>query len=298
MRKKRFAVLSMVAAIIVIMLLLDSSGNPIVSRAFANDFKPSFCFSEKIDDISSAQALLLPLRDRSFILNCQEVQALAFGTSGQAFEAAKKHQADIAKKYEDVRKYFLELRDKLKSKERGEAIKLVQEMLPYALAGVAFPPWLGTEWNFYGSNKKPSEGSIACGYFVAATLYAVGFNVKITLETSNQRHYRIAGLISEEIVKKLAGSSSIRRFSNRPLSEVVDKVKEMGAGVYVIGLDCHVAFLVYEEGGPVWLWHSKPNHEVRLEKPEDDPFVANSKYRVIGKLDSYTAELWLDGKSL
>jgi len=241
---------------------------------------------------------MLPLIEKNLSPSCRELSMLTFGGDGSGLEEVRKRKSEIAEGYDDVRTRFLHVHEELRKRPRSEALKAVEEMLPYALAGVAFPPWLGTEWNFYGASKKPGEGSIACGYFVAATLYAVGLNVKITLETGDKRHYRLVGSTSEEIIKNLVSPSSIKRFSNRPLSEVVDKVKEVGSGIYVIGLDCHVAFLAYEKDEPVWLWRSKPNHEVRLEKPEDDPLVARSRYRIIGKLALRTAEMWLDGKPI
>lgn len=133
---------------------------------------------------------------------------------------------------------------------------------------------------------------------MAATLYAVGFNVKISLVQEKKRHYRLAGLPSEQIILKLVDNGSIHRFSNRPLSEVVETLKDMGPGVFLIGLDQHVAYLVWDGQGPVLAWHAKPGFAVALEDPANDPYIAESKYRVLGKLDQRSASIWLKGIEL
>ena len=50
---------------------------------------------------------------------------------------------------------------------------------PAALEKAAFPPRLGTPWDFYGAGDTPGQGQIACGYFIAASLDAIGFNVGV-----------------------------------------------------------------------------------------------------------------------
>ena len=65
-----------------------------------------------------------------------------------------------------------------------------------------------------------------------------------------------------------------------------------------MGLDRHFGFLVHDGQGPVMLWHAKPGHEVRVERPADAPYFADSRYRVVAKLDRRAARQWLDGTEI
>jgi hypothetical protein len=248
-------------------------------------FLPPYCKSA-----DPAGPFLKDLHQNGLILDCR--QLVPFRNS--LFSKRK----EIAGRYDEMRERFLNIRDQLRSKPRKTALSEAEELLPLALTQAAFPPWLGTTWNFYGASSIPGQGEIACGYFVAATLHAVGFNVKISLKDKNKRHYTLAGLPSEQIILKLVDEKSIRRFSNRPIAEVKETIKEMGPGIYLIGLDQHVAYLVWDGSGDVMAWHAKPGHEVVLEKPEEAPFISESKYRIIGKLDGRSVSIWLDQRQL
>jgi hypothetical protein len=139
-----------------------------------------------------------------------------------------------------------------------------------------FPHWYDTPWTFYGKTRTPKKGSIACGYFVTTILTDVGF--KIPLE-------KWAKLASESFIIKL---SQVKRFSNKSISEIETYLYSQGDGLYLVGLDCHVGFLLVKDKSVKFI-HSnyyKPEIGVMSENIyEKNPF-ADSKYRVIGKLFS------------
>ena len=67
------------------------------------------------------------------------------------------------------------------------------------------PPWVGTEWAFYGTTQTPGEGEIACGYFVSTVLRDAGVKVE---------RVKLAQQASEYIVKTFAEAEHVRRFRN------------------------------------------------------------------------------------
>jgi hypothetical protein len=151
------------------------------------------------------------------------------------------------------------------------------------------PRWDGTPWEFSGTSRVPGEGSIACGYFVSTTLQEAGLRVE---------RARLAQQPSEDIIKTLAPPEAIARFSNAPIEKFVAAVASRGDGLYVVGLDIHVGFLIVR-GGQVFFHHASyvgPAKVVRERASESSPLV-DSKYRVIGKLftDDSLIDAWLRG---
>lgn len=51
---------------------------------------------------------------------------------------------------------------------------------------------------------------------------------------------------SEIFIKRLS-SDKIKRLSDKPISVVEYYLKETGKGLYLVGLDCHVGFIVVRE---------------------------------------------------
>ncbi len=139
-----------------------------------------------------------------------------------------------------------------------------------------FPAWRGTRWSYNGVSRVPGRGSIACGAFVVFTLQDAGFRVP----------WRMLRQPSENIIKNLVPAETIRRYANaRPVPDVVADIRRQGDGLYMVGLDYHVGFLV-NRGGVVTFWHStvfEPGRVVGQPADEFSPFT-ESRYRVVGKL--------------
>jgi hypothetical protein len=151
-----------------------------------------------------------------------------------------------------------------------------------------FPFWYGTDWDFNGATETPREGRIACGYFITTVLRDAGLRLS---------RVSLAQQASENIIKSLTTASFIKRFHNTPIEKFVDEVKKSGAGLYIVGLDIHVGFIL-NNGEEIYLVHSsyvEPKEVIR-EKAAESPILSSSKYRVIGKIsaDDQLMTKWLN----
>ncbi len=157
--------------------------------------------------------------------------------------------------------------------------------------------WIGTDWDFNGTTTTPNSGQIACGYLVSTVLQHAGFRLQ---------RFRVAQQAAENIVKTLAGSDGdslspgrIWRFRNAEIKEVLGPIRRGGDGVYVIGLDYHVGFLV-KRGELIEFCHSSYLGEAKVvcSDPMADPAMA-SNYHVIGELLSDAMiEGWILAKKI
>jgi hypothetical protein len=155
-----------------------------------------------------------------------------------------------------------------------------------------FPAWYGTDWDFYGTTETPKSGKIACGYFVTTVLRDAGVRVQ---------RVSLAQQASENIIKSLTNAAFIKRFHNAPIEKFVEETKKFGPGLYIVGLDVHVGFILHD-GADIWFIHSsyaEPS-EVIKEKALESPILSSSKYRVLGKIsaDDQFILKWLNQTSI
>jgi hypothetical protein len=152
------------------------------------------------------------------------------------------------------------------------------------------PSWYGTPWDFNGTTRTPGQGTIACGYFVNTVLLDAGFRLP-RIKWSQQA--------AEPITLKLAGT--VKRFRDRPVSEVEAYVLSKGDGLYKVGLDSHVGFIVVRDGVARFV-HS--NYYQRDIGVMSEPLVGNnplahSHYRILGHLlDDALMVDWITGRDL
>lgn len=152
------------------------------------------------------------------------------------------------------------------------------DMLPY---------WFGTKYGFSGTSRTPGKGQIACGYFVTTVLEDAGVKLNRT---------KLAQMASEDMIKTLLDWKSIRRYHRRPLKSFMNGIEEQGTGLYIVGLDTHTGFLIYD-GTEMNFIHASgrfPKYVVK-EPAEGSRSLANSKYRVVGKItgDERILKNWL-----
>ena len=96
--------------------------------------------------------------------------------------------------------------------------------------------WYGTTWGLGApQTKTPHEGKINCGMFVGRTLVDAGFNINAS---------KLQRQPAELIIKTLVPKSHIKRWRNKPTEAFIEGIKEMGPGLYIIGLDFHVGYLL------------------------------------------------------
>ncbi len=173
-------------------------------------------------------------------------------------------------------------------KEKDLVLNESRDFLFETITEQIIPPWFGTPWEFYGATETPGKGAIACGYFVNTILEHVGFRFN-RKEMSQQ--------MSEYIIRTLTEEENITRFRDEPLDYFIEKTKEQGEGLYIIGLDYHTGFIV-NDGTNLKFCHSAyldPYNSVTCEKAKESIPIIDSQYRVIGKiLSNNLLDKWLN----
>ncbi len=109
---------------------------------------------------------------------------------------------------------------------------------------------------------------------------------------------RMGQQASEHIAQSLVSTHPIRRSSDQPIDAFIAKVRAEGAGIYIVGLDNHVGFLIVD-GADTWFHHAGPTNVVKRERAREAPYLVASRYRVFARLfDDELVEKWLLGKPI
>lgn len=152
--------------------------------------------------------------------------------------------------------------------------------------------WLGTPWDFNGTAAEPGAGKIACGYFVATVLKDAGFRVD---------RYTLARQASGNILQSFLPRDACVLMVGKPYAEFTAAIAKREPGVYVIGLDSHVAFLVVTREGFRFV-HSSGARPWRVvdESPADAGVLQRSNWRMFGNLTEHPKLLqtWLEGRTI
>lgn len=159
---------------------------------------------------------------------------------------------------------------------RNAVVTELRQHLYQHITESMFPAWYNTEYDFNGTTQVPRQGKIACGYFVTTILEQAGLQLD---------RVALARAASEQMIQSLLQEQHIYRFSRRPLSEFLDKAKELGEGLYLVGLDTHTGFL-WNNGRELYFVHAsgRSPHCVIKELAETSWSLQKSKYRVLGSL--------------
>jgi len=150
--------------------------------------------------------------------------------------------------------------------------------------------WLGTPWDFNGTAEAPGAGKIACGYFVATVLHDSGFRVE---------RGKLGRQASQNILHTFLPKESCMVTAGEPYDKFAGRKRE--PGIYVVGLDTHVAFLVVTADGFHFIHSSGSSPwQVVDESRAEAGALARSNYRVIGNLtaDRKVLANWLNGEHL
>jgi len=171
--------------------------------------------------------------------------------------------------------------------QKSEVMAEARTLVSRSIYTEIFPSWYGTAWDFNGTTEVPTQGKIACGYFVTTVLRDAGWKVQ---------RARLAQQASENIILSLTTDAYVKRFRRVAIGDFVNAVKKWGTGIYIVGLDIHVGFVV-NDGDEVYFIHSsyvEPYTVVR-EKASESKILAASNYRVLGKItaDDRFIEKWL-----
>ena len=130
---------------------------------------------------------------------------------------------------------------------RASVLTRARARLERAIVDELTPRWMGTPWAMNGVSTEPGEGAIACGYFVATILQDAGFRLR------RVRFGQAAALRIQEATTP--PRRAVHRFLSIPPEALAERVAALGDGVYIIGLNVHVGFVVVR-GGDVRFVHS------------------------------------------
>ncbi len=149
--------------------------------------------------------------------------------------------------------------------------------------------WLGTPYDFNGTAEKPGEGKIACGYFVSTVIRDAGFKVN---------RYKLAQQPSANILRTFIPGERCLLEVGTEYGSYVDNLKQMDEGIYLVGLDTHVGFIVNRSDGMKFFHASgwRP-YSVVEETRENAGALQRSNWRMLGNLTAEPGVIrtWLSG---
>lgn len=148
--------------------------------------------------------------------------------------------------------------------------------------------WLGTTWGLGAPQTgTPQVGKINCGTFVGTVLRDAGFVVDVR---------KLQRQPSQLIIQSFVGGDRVRKYSNASMTRFLASVKDMGPGLFIIGLDFHVGFLLQTEDDLRFIHASYVTKTVVNEPAAAAIPIVSSKYRVVGKiLSPANVRAWLRG---
>ena len=197
-------------------------------------------------------------------------------------EDAKRWRKDLASRYQSAARS--DERAKILDETRG----FLETLLPSMMRC-----WLGTPWDFNGTAEQPGKGRIACGYFVSTVLRDAGFRIN---------RYQLAKQPSENILRTFLPRDALLRRIGIPYETFVAETAGLPDGVYLAGLDTHVAFLVIDRPGAFRFIHSSgsPPWCVVEEGEQEAAVLRASRYRILGNLtaDRKLALRWLNNEPM
>ena len=152
--------------------------------------------------------------------------------------------------------------------------------------------WLGTPYDFNGTAEKPGGGKVACGYFVSTVIRDAGFRVD---------RYKLAQQPSENILRTFLKSDGCLLKVGQDFESYAEWVEGMEPGVYLMGLDSHVGFIVNGAEGTRF-YHSSgwQKRGVVNEAGNKAGVLRHSNWRMIGGLTANPEVIrtWLAGEKV
>jgi hypothetical protein len=161
----------------------------------------------------------------------------------------------------------------LKNNLKNSSDSVIKIELENLILSQLIPFWYGTPWDFNGYTDTPKKGVIACGYFVSTVMKHAGFNVD---------RYKLAQQNPLNEAKTVAAGDSVEIYevNSSQLQKIF--IAEKQAGLYFVGLDFHVGFLLFRNK-ELYFIHSNyiGSEGVVFEKAiYSEAFNAASSYRI------------------
>lgn len=166
--------------------------------------------------------------------------------------------------------------------------RLIMELMLPEMMGC----WIGTPYDFNGTAEKPGGGKIACGYFVSTVLRDAGFRVN---------RFKLAQQPSQNILRTFLPPASCELRMGEDYEKYVNWVEEREPGIYLVGLDTHVGFIVNRIDG-MSFYHSSATGKVGVvnESREQARALRYSNWRLLGglTLEPDVIRVWLEGEKI
>jgi hypothetical protein len=180
----------------------------------------------------------------------------------------------------------------LKNKLKVSSDSLKKQELENLILNQLIPYWYGTPWDFNGYTETPKKGVIACGYFVSTVMKHAGFNLD---------RYKLAQQNPLNEAKTIAAGDSVEIYevNSSQLQKIF--IQEKQEGLYFVGLDFHVGFLLFRNKELYFIHSNYINAEgVVFEKAVySDAFNATTSYRIAEiSSNEKLLEKWLKGESI
>lgn len=136
----------------------------------------------------------------------------------------------------------------------------------------------------------PQQGKVGCGNFVGLVLSGVGFRV------DNRKLRRQP---SQMIIASFVSKKRTQKFSNAPNPVFWKKVRAMGPGLYIIGLDYHVGLLIQTKTEVRFIHSSVVTGMVVNEDATQAELITDSRFKMVGKiLSPQNINDWLAGRTI
>lgn len=189
-------------------------------------------------------------------------------------------KADTGRNYVQARQFAVKRRahwkglykNAVSDSAKDKVLTLAGKDLEDLLIKGLFPFWYGTAWDFNGYTNVPGEGKIACGYFVSTTLKHAGFVVN---------RYRLAQQSAKKACNVLACTIPLKHVVTDQVEVFKKSCTSLEEGLYAIGLDYHIGFLLYRKGRFFFIHSTFVGADgVILEKIEDSPAFYSTSYYV------------------
>ncbi len=139
------------------------------------------------------------------------------------------------------------------SEDKEKVVELASNFVIDSLIQKVLPAWYGTSYKYGSNSQKPREGHIDCGHFVTTTLHDVGFN----LPNPNALAQYASLHIMQTMMKPKSSGLRLRNIAQSYLNlgrtyhqpewtaQTLDAdIRKWGRGVYIIGLDSHIGYIV------------------------------------------------------
>lgn len=219
-------------------------------------------------------------------------RATAGGGEQKTHRPDPKAYAVLAKDLERWRKDLAARHRKAKSAAERTVVEADARVVLEKALPAMMRCWLGTPWDFNGTAKGPGAGKIACGYFVATVLKDAGFQLD---------RYQLAQQPSENILRSFLPKESCDLSVGKEYEAFAAEVERRDPGIYIVGLDTHVAFLVVGGEGFRFV-HSSGSRPwcVVDEGRAEAAVLRRSSWRMLGNLTQASAVLrrWLKAEKI